>query len=325
MVPAVKYGRVQGAARCSVVAGEDGKLPEWVELLPAGAEVHGRDGRRFLNPDPAAILLAFERRGVKIPIDWEHASELKAPKGEEAPAAGWIEQFELRSGAIWGRVDWTQRGAESVRSREYRYLSPVLGVDVANRVKQILSAALTNQPNLQLSALNSDQETKKMDPEILEILGLSATATTADVLAAIKQLGADAQAARNRAETPSLDKYVPRADYDAALNRATTAEKELAVERTAKLESTIEAEIAAALKAGKITPPTVDYHRAQCRQQGGLERFRAFVQAAPVVAGDTNLGERRPEGEERQLNAAVEAVAKMFGNTPEDIRKYGQA
>ena len=44
--------------------------------------------------------------------------------------------------------------------------------------------------------------------------------------------------------------------------------------------NTHRAEIEAALGAGKITPATVEYHKASCRQDGGLERFRDFVKAA---------------------------------------------
>ena len=100
---------------------EGGGAPEWVEVLPAGPDIEGRDGRKWHLEDPEGVA-ATSLDGMRdIPIDWEHASDIKAPRGEEAPAAGWITQLEVRNGALWGRVEWTERGAAQVASREYRY------------------------------------------------------------------------------------------------------------------------------------------------------------------------------------------------------------
>ena len=78
-----------------------------------------------------------------------------------------------------------------------------------------------------------------------------------------------------------------------------------------------------ALATGKITPATVDYHRAQCSQDGGLERFAAFVAAAPAIGDPSGLdGKEAPAGA-TAMNAEQRQVMEMFGNTPEDIAKYG--
>lgn len=42
------------AARCVELSGD---VPEWVELLPAGPEVQGRDGRSWRLTDAAAVRL----------------------------------------------------------------------------------------------------------------------------------------------------------------------------------------------------------------------------------------------------------------------------
>ena len=56
-----------------------------------------------------------------------------------------------------------------------------------------------------------------------------------------------------------------------------------------------------------------------------LVAMDTLVKAAPVVAAATDLGSRTPpEGEAGiALNSTVQAVAKMFGNSAEDIKKYG--
>lgn len=303
-------------------------VPDWIELLPAGPEVRGRDGRSWRLDDPQAVVVAFVAAGVDLPLDIEHATELKAPKGEPAPAVGWITALEVRNGSVWGRVDWNSEGGWSVAYRQYRYISPVFTYDkVTMQILRLTSVALTNQPNLALQALNrEEQKQNEEEPAMKKIyaaLGLAETATEADALNAIEKMRGDLSTATNRAESPSLDKFVPRADHDAALARATNAEKKLGEMQAAQLEKEIETEVGDALKAGKITPATADYHKAQCRQEGGLDRFRDFVKAAPVVGGASGLDGKSPDEGGKAMNAEEAKVAAMFGNTADDLKKYG--
>jgi len=303
----------------------DGTVPEWIELLPPGRDVQGADGRAWVNDRPESIVADFNRGGIPIPLDWEHATEVAAPEGRPAPAAGWIKALQAREGgAIWGQVDWTPKGAEMVKAREYRFISPVFLYERAStRISSIRSAALTNQPNLRMTALNRTEPAKDspMDKELLKALGLPETATQAEALAAVNKLKSDTAAALNRAETPSLDKFVPRADHDAVLARATNAEKALSDNRAKALDGEIEAEIKGALAAKKITPATTDYHKASCRQEGGLARFREFVKAAPVIAADSNLGAQDPaKGANGGLTEDQLAVCRRMNLKPEDFK-----
>ncbi len=307
----------------------DGPPPEWIGILPPGETITGRDGRAWLNDRPGVILQTFAEDGKDIPIDWEHATELKAPGGEPAPAAGWIKELRLAGdGAVQGRVDWTPRGLESVRNREYRYLSPVFRYEVeSRRIFRVTSCGLTNQPNLHLNALNHEQDRKESDMELAKLLaelGLPATATFLDALNRIGAMKAEHATALNQAQNPPLDRFVPRGDYDTALNRAATAETELKRIRDEQMETAINAEIGQALKDGKITPATREYHAAQCRMEGGLERFREFVKAAPVIGGDSGLDGRKADEGSKALNAEESRIAAMFGNSAEDISKYGK-
>lgn len=299
----------------------EGGAPEWVELLPAGARVVGRDGREWVNDRPAEVVAAFNA-ARPLPFDYEHATDLAAPRGAPAPAAGWIEALELRDGAIWGRVAWTPKGAEAVANREYRWHSPVFTFEkTTGRILRLEGAALTNSPNLPLRALNRCEEVPAMN-RLLIALGLTEAATEDQALGAVTALRADLATARNRADTPDLAKFVPRADYDATLARATNAEQRLADQAQAARDAAIEAAVTEAVQAGKITPATLEYHRAQCRTEGGLERFRAFAAAAPVVAGASGLEGRRPEGGAGALSEVELAVCRQLGNTPEMLTKY---
>jgi phage I-like protein len=304
----------------------EGPAPEWIELIPAGQTVEGRDGRKWVNDDPRAVIDAFNADGRDIVIDTEHATEIKAPAGDPAPAAGWIRQIEERNGAIWGRVEWTDAGAAAVAARQYRYVSPVFTyVKDSGRIVQLLSVGLTNRPNLRLSALNRYANKPHQEAtmkELLKALGCSEEADETAALNALAALKSELATARNRAETPDLAKFVPRADYDAALAKAANAEKSLSERLAADLAADIDREIDAALAAGKITPATRDYYSAMCRQQNGLDEFKKFVTAAPVI-GDPSTLAAKPPVTATALNADQAKIAEMFGNSAEDLKKYG--
>lgn len=314
-----------------------GDAPEWIEVLPAGDVVTGRDGRSWKKPSAEAIVSRTRSLGRDIPVDIEHATELKAPKGEPAPAVGWSSELQVRDGgSIWMRVQWNDTGKQAVASRAYRYISPVFTYHLdTQEIVAITSVGLTNQPNLFITALNRAQQTLEENPveTFLKALCAALGITVDDfnkkenqdkLLAALNQMKGDLQTALNRAEHPSLEKFVPRADYDTALKRATNAEEKLAQIEKSSLDSKIDTAINAALAAGKITPATVDYHKAQCAQEGGLERFEAFVAAAPVIGNPSDLDHRNPgDDKNKALNAEQKRIAEMFGNTEEDLKKYG--
>ncbi len=328
-----QHTALQAALNFELPQADNGQ-PEWIPLLPAGQTITGRDGRSWLNAAPEDVVAAFVADGKPMPLDWEHATELKAPKGEPAPAAGWIVELALREdGSLWGRVEWTPRGALAVTSREYRFISPVFIFDRAtDLIVKLTSVGLTNRPNLHLPALNRQSQSEEelsMNQQqfaaLLVALGLAPNATADQALNQVTKLSGDLATALNRAEQPSLDKFVPKADYDAVVAKATNAETKLAEVQGHIQETAINAEIDAALKAGKITPATVEYHKAQCRQEGGLDRFKAFCQAAPTVAADAGLDGKKPgDAEAAALNAEEAKVAAMFGNSAEDITKYGK-
>lgn len=331
--------------------------PAAVQLLPAGPEIVGRDGRSWAYDmqAEAAVLAAFLLRGKPLPLDWEHATELRAPKGKDAPAAGWITRLEARGGELWGDVEWTPRGAEQVVRREYRYLSPVFAYDPnTGRIVELLSAGLTNQPNLRMQALNKEE---RMD-KILALLGLSADAAPEQVLAALNTLKAQADQAKalnvqakagmatlatalglpesatadqavaaiNSLRTASLDlsRYVPRSDFDAAVQRATNAESKVAkIEQDAKAAA-IAAVVDEAVKAGKVTPASKEFYIASCRQEGGLDAFKKFLESAPVIAAPQGVEGEPGGGKAKALNAEETAVFAQMGVTPEDLEKYGK-
>lgn len=168
----------------------EGDAPEWVHLLPvtAGA-IETFDGRGpYQITDAAAVIAASMSWERGIPIDENHATDLAAPKGQEAPARGWIKEMQAREDGIWGRVEWTKAGAELVADKAYRGLSPVMILHADKKtVRLIPRASLVNTPNLRgLTALHQEQS---MDlTKLAEALGLPAAATLDDIIAAVGKL-----------------------------------------------------------------------------------------------------------------------------------------
>ncbi len=302
----------------------EGQLPAWLLLVPAG-RFAGRDGRTWINSQPDQVVAAFNASQRDIVVDLEHAAELKAPKGEAAPAQAWITALENRDGAIWGQVDYTEPGRALIESRQYRYYSPAFHFDSEGVIWSMASVGLTNKHNLYLPALNHQGDpAMKLALAIALALGLNhETATEDDAVAAIKKLQTDRETALNAQKAPDLNLYVPRADYDLQLQKATNAQQELDQIKKGQSEAEITAEVDAAVKAGKVAPASRDVYLAICRQDGGLENFRKLVAASPVIAKDSGLDDQDPGKQGVALNGEMATVAALFGNTADDIKKFG--
>ncbi|MCE8536754.1 hypothetical protein KBY27_04725 [Ruegeria pomeroyi] len=81
-----------------------GEAPDWVHLFPLG-EMTGRDGRRFSLSDPNAVIDAFRRGGVDLPVDYDHQNDRPPQSGGPVPAAGWIKDLKITETGLWGRVE----------------------------------------------------------------------------------------------------------------------------------------------------------------------------------------------------------------------------
>jgi phage I-like protein len=93
--------------------------------------------------------------------------------------------------------------------------------------------------------------------------------------------------------------------------------------KSAELEKAINSEIDGALKAGKIVPATREFYSSMCRQEGGLDKFREFLKAAPVIGADTDLDSQNTDatGAGKALNSAQKEVCQRMGITEEEYLK----
>jgi phage I-like protein len=327
-------GRVETAGAPALVA-TDVTLPEWIQLIPAGS-FRGRDGRGpYILADPVAVIAATNALRMKagIPIDYDHATDFGAPIGNPAPAAGWIAEFAVRAGAIWGRVEWTERAADAIRAHEYRYISPVFQYAPGDgTITRLLRAGLTNNPNLYLTAISAagDEETK-MDEflrKLREMLGLPADAPTDDILHRISagfaaDDGRDG-AAVHRAGTFDPARYVDVAQFQQALTELNALKLERARERA-------EHAVDAAIRSGKLVPAHREWAIAYCAADP--RGFDNFAARQPVVLpGELNLsGDPRAmmsrSHAAASLSSTETAICSLLGVTPADfvMRKNGGA
>ena len=246
----------------------------------------------------------------------------KAPRASPPPARGFFEEYEIRDGAVYGRVALNQHGKDRITAREYIYYSPALLHDPEGVILGISSVGLTNKHNLDLPALN--RQTSKeptMDPTIAQALGLADNATAQDAVTAIQKLSGDLQTSLNREADPT--KFVPVETHQLALNRAQTAETTLAELKTAETTREAETLVDGAIEGGKIAPANRDHYLALCRQEGGMATVKTLLETAPKV-----LTEQSPAGDPNANTPLTEAelsVCRQLGQDPEAFLKSKKA
>lgn len=308
-------------------------VPGRIQILPAGKEIRGVDGRHWKNENPAALCAKMNSSGLVTVkngcvIDENHSTDLSAPKGGTSPAFGWFRNFTVEAdGSIWADVEWNARGQKAVVEKEYKYISPVFTRDKDGNITEILRAALTNNPNLDNPALNSSQDTaeeKNMEKELCAALGLPETATQADCLAAISRLKTELNGAKNKGV--DLASYAPRADLDAAQQRAEKAEKELAELNAASLKAKATAAVEQAVRDGKIAPASKAEYLELCASEDGLAKFEKIMAVTPSITGGTQVPDKAPESNESvELNAAEKEWASSMGYTEEHWKEIKEA
>lgn len=310
----------------AVVSLKEGGAPDWIQVFPKGPDLKTNDGRAFKMSDPAALASALNQHRQPVLIDYDHRSHYAADDGGSTEAAGWLTKFEARDGALWGLVEWTEKASTAISQKLYRFISPeFLTNKKTGEVAGIKAAALLNRPAFEMTALASEQKTKEpnMLKTIAKALGLDENADEKTILAAIEKSSADHKtelaSAQAKAKTPSTDEFMPRADYDTVLARATTAEEKLAAKDKETFGKKVETMIASAIKAGKITPASKDHYVALCTSEETFETTRKALEVSPEVIGKTEISGK--VGEDSHLTAEQKTMAARLGIAEEDYAK----
>lgn len=335
------------------LAGSNGKA----QVLPFG-RFQGRDGRpgkglkwEVNDANGPQIVAALNAIASKTPIviDYEHQTFSAKDNGRPAPAGGWMRSFEFRSGeGVFAEVRWTAAAKASIDAEEYLYLSPVIQYDLdTGLIVGVVNAALTNHPaivgmdSVQALTAQLNPPENDMDREaLIKKLGLAATATDAEILAAIDAaqtrakgvagltaaLGladsADGTAMLTAVTTLKGDHDKHKTTADGAAQTIVALQGQLATLQKASAGQAVEQLVADGEKAGKIIPATRDWALNLGRQD--VAQLKAFLDTAPPIAQALGTPQTKPgqQGEGvAQLTADQSDVARRLGITPEAYAK----
>lgn len=275
----------------------------WVMLLPVG-DFSGRDGRGPYSIDDqdqmrAVIDATLKRAGSSdLVVDYDHQTQFAAVPGVGgvAPAAGWIAKLEARPDGLYGLVRWTDKAVQAIRAGEYRYISPVYQHDKSGRVLRLISAGLTNVPNLDLAAVAASTHPNVQDHDMKAIaraLGLSEDADENAILTAINSVFtatasiASAAGLQPQAKPEEIvtavnaqrlivdpTKYVP-------IEQVTALQDGLKALQSKIEDEEAETAVNRAIEGGRLAPALknwgIDLHKKDA------SAFKSFVEAAPVL------------------------------------------
>lgn len=166
----------------TLIMGINQGAPDEFVIFPLGM-VTGTDMEPFTVDTGSieSVKAAHQAKGTDTVIDYEH----QTLTGQVAPAAGWVKDFYLTGNGLACRVDWTDRAKEYIKSKEYRYFSPVVNLDKNRRLVSIQSIALTNLPKghdltpLAMKAIEAPMETMNQtqitetDRVVMKQMGIS--------------------------------------------------------------------------------------------------------------------------------------------------------
>jgi hypothetical protein len=105
------------------------------------------------------------RMFVGRPI-WMGHHDLDPKEYPDSKAYGWITDMEARADGLYAKAKWTPQGKELLESGQYKFHSPYWEVDLIGRERgrnvyrpnKLLSAGLTNEPNIPVPPLANEKE-----------------------------------------------------------------------------------------------------------------------------------------------------------------------
>jgi hypothetical protein len=185
--PGAEFQASSGAN--GVAAAEVASLPnqftvlqeEWVQLSPFGDFPHARGLQRMNRAAAEAMVAQFHsfrgrlgRLFGGVPFYVGHPDLPNSSETVDRKAYGWIMEIEAREEGLFGRVKWSDAGLELLRNAHFKFLSPYweareIGQENGRRIYQpiaLLSAGLTNQPNIPVRPLANSQESEGRAPRV---------------------------------------------------------------------------------------------------------------------------------------------------------------
>jgi phage I-like protein len=258
-----------------------GKVSEFIKVVPIGTFPTHPCGAHEITPQHIQeMALNILNSGTDVLFDFGHESLYCM----NAEAAGWSPKDSVKAqadGLYIKYPEWTEAGKEKVNGKAFRYLSPVYLFNQTDKQGKEIGAVLhsvglTNTPYMDTEIdsignsksnknfkLNSNGE-EEMNPKILAFLGLTPTATEAEITTAI----ANSAKKYGLPETATLDAIVNAAIDEAKKASAPVTAAEYTTMKTeldafkanaaVQLKEKAEALVNSAITKGKILPAMKD-------------------------------------------------------------------
>lgn len=317
------------------LANEARATEDWFQVTPVGEFRHAQGLQRVDEKAVTAMANEFnsiaghlQRAFVGRPI-WIGHHDLNPKEYPDSKAYGWITALEARADGLYAKAKWSPKGKEMIESGEYKFHSPYWDVDkigqengrTVYRPKKLISAGLTNEPNIPVAPLANEKE-HNMETTIelaalVALLGLANTATKADVTNAITNLRSEAGKVTNLAN----EKTALANDKGAAETALGNEKTEHGKTKTALanvIKQRNELALGNAVKAGKITPAQRAEWETKLTENWETNSV-ALANAKPVMKTESQLngqGTRRTSLANTQAAAQFrEKVATRMANT----------
>lgn len=330
-------------------------VPEEVKILPLGL-VKTQKGDFVVDDDSVRMIIEhFKDRRLDLVIDYEH----QTLKDIQAPAGGWITEIHKGEDAVIAKVKWTDKAAEYLKNREYRYLSPVVMIGKKDRkAREIHSVALTNTPaidgmfalvnSMDIADYDDEEEDTKMElNELAKMLGLPETATEEEIRSAI---GAAGKALQEKAKDGDVEAPPKKEGCETVANSSKVMDPVILSLLGLKSDAKTEDVAASIMKLRTGGPDAMELtalkqelekRNAQDMVQMALKEgkitaaqkewaeayalsdsdgFKSFVEKAPVVVPQGKM-ELKDAPHETKTDFYME-ILKNCGLTKEDAEKY---
>lgn len=286
--------------------------PERLRIFKKGENDTQKGVFLFDEKAAEALLAKYQRNGVELSFDYDHAMVKPDSSPLDRVAAGWY-GLEMVDGELWAvNIRWTPRARKAIEDREWRYTSPAfLTEGKTGRIKSLLNVALTNLPAsvgmepIAAHAIDADtgsteenEMTKPAEPSKGELIVL--TGADSEDAARVVVLGWKSEAEK----VPALQKEIEELKV---LNAKTIEERDGAV---------LDAVVLEALSDGRIVPAQRET-LVTLHKKSGIDAVRAAVELLPKKS-NTRLETPNREGKEGDLvtlSAEELEIQKKYGFT----------
>jgi phage I-like protein len=155
--------------------------PTAFRIFAAGPNESTKGTFLFDESAAAQVMAEYQAHGIDLMIDYDHFSLAAAvvDPAHSGKAAGWF-NLEVRDGELWAvNVRWTPPAAESLKRKEWRFMSPAFSVDSSDRITAVTNVAITNLPatrrlqplmaaSMEKLSMNRDLITEALDALVAE-------------------------------------------------------------------------------------------------------------------------------------------------------------